>query len=101
MTENKSILVINGIINKVNITELQSYLSNISLTFGKYGGKPIARYKTVQQLTGSESPELIALIEFPNTEIINEMINSEEFGSLAESRAKVFSKLNIMICNEL
>jgi len=101
MTGIKAILVINAILNKENMTEVQSYLGKIAPVFGKNGGKPIGRYKTVQQMEGTDSPEIIALIEFPNAEVINEMINGEDFNSLAESRAKAFTKLNIMICNEM
>jgi uncharacterized protein (DUF1330 family) len=101
MTEDKAILVINAIINKENMAEVQSYLGRIMPVFGKNGGKPVGRYKTVQQLTGNEGPDMIALIEFPNAEVINEMINGEDFNSLAEIRAKAFTKLNLVICNEM
>jgi uncharacterized protein (DUF1330 family) len=101
MKENKTILAINAIVNKDNMVDVQSYLENIGALFAKNGGKPIARYKTVQDIIGNESPEIIGLFEFPSADAINQMIDGEDFIALAELRAKAFTKLNLVICNEM
>ena len=101
MTENKTHLVINAIANKENMEIVQSYLGQIMQVFGKNGGKPVARYKTLEQLAGEENPEMIAIVEFPNADTIKQMINGEDFIALADLRAKAFTKLNMMICGEI
>lgn len=101
MEDNKSLLVINAIVNKQNMGELQEYLGSVMQIFGKNGGKPVGRYKTIEQIAGEDSPEMIAVIEFPDVQTIKNIVSSEEFEGLAELRARVFSKLNLMICGAM
>jgi len=101
MSENKTLLVITSIINKENMEELQSYLENIMPVFVQNGGTPVGRYKTIEQLAGEQGPETVAIFQFANAEAIKGMVNGEAFKGLAESRAKAFSKLNMMICGEM
>ena len=97
--EGKTVLIINGIINKENMTELQGYLNNVMQVFKENGGRPIAKYKTIEELSGEDSPEMMAIIEFPDAKAIKNMISGDGFTALSEQRAQVFSKLNMMICN--
>ena len=69
--------------------------------FGKNGGKQFARLKTIDSLVGEDSPEMMAVIEFDSQEVISEMIKGEEFNALADQRTRVFSKLNLMISQNL
>jgi uncharacterized protein (DUF1330 family) len=101
MTEDKAILVINAIVNKENMADVKTYLGSIMPVFGKNGGKPIARYKTIEQLAGEESPEMIAIVEFPSAQKIKDMMRGDDFSSLAEIRSRAFTKLNIMICGAM
>ena len=78
--------------------ELQTYLSSVMQIFGKNGGQPIARFRTAEQLLGTDSPEMMAMIEFPDADTIKSMVQGNEFMALAELRARVFTKLNMMIC---
>ena len=97
MEDNKSFLVISAIVDKQNMAELQEYLDSVMQVFGKNGGKPVGRYKTIESLSGEDSPEMIAIIEFPDAEVIKNMVNGEDFKALSEMRTRVFSKLNMMI----
>jgi uncharacterized protein (DUF1330 family) len=63
MSDTKAFLVINAIVNKENMADVKTYLESILPLFGKKGGKPIARHKTIEQLAGDESPEMIGIIE--------------------------------------
>lgn len=101
MIENKTILIINAIANKDNMADVKTYLESIMPVFGKNGGKPVARYKTIENLAGDESPEMIAIVEFPSADIIKQMIYGEDFIALSDIRAKAFTKMNIMICGEI
>ncbi len=98
MEGTKSFLIINAIVNKENMAELQEYLGIVMQIFGKNGGKPVGRYKTIEQLSGEDSPEMIAILEFADTEVIKDMVYGDEFMALSEMRSRVFSKLNMMIC---
>ncbi len=101
MSVTKAFLVINAIVNKENMADVNTYLESTLPLFGKNGGKPIARYKTLEQLAGEESPEMIGIMEFPSGGIIKQMINGKDFMELADLRAKAFTKLNMMICDEM
>lgn len=97
MEESKTFLVITAIVNKQNISEVPEYLGGVMQIFGQNGGKPVGRYKTVNALVGEESPEMMAVIEFDSPKTIENMVNGEAFNALAEQRARVFSKLNMII----
>ncbi|MFT4601346.1 MAG: hypothetical protein ACI857_001526 [Arenicella sp.] len=101
MSDTKSILVINAIINKANMAELPAYLGAIGPIFGKNGGSPLGKYKGAEQISGEDGPDIISVMQFPNAEAIKTAVNSDEFKALAELRARVFSKLNLTICEEM
>lgn len=101
MENAKTYLVITAIVNKNNMAELQGYLGSVMQIFGKNGGKPVGRYKTTEQLIGEDSPEMLAVIEFKDAEIIQAMIGGDEFMALSDIRSRVFSKLNMIICENM
>ena len=101
MEYSKSLLVMNAIVNKENRAELNDYLPEVMQIFGKNGGKPLGRYKTTEQLLGDESPEMVAIIEFSHPGIIKDMLHGAEFKALSGMRSRVFSKLNMMICESM
>ena len=98
MKNQKEIVVITAVVNKAHVDELPTYLEQIQPIFIKNGAKPIGRYKTVQNIVGTDGPEIISIFEFDNTDAIDTMVQSEEFTGLAELRARVFSTLNMMLC---
>ena len=99
--EQHSYLVINAIVNKENKAELPDYLDKTLQVFKANGGKPIGKYKAIQRLGGEESPEMIAIIAFPDDQKIKEMMKSKDFKNLGELRSRVFDKLNLVLCSEL
>ena len=101
MNDQKATLLITAKVNKEKMEDLQSYLGQIGPLMAKYGGQPVAKYKITQEIAGEQSPEMISISEFPSVEVINEMVNSDDFTSLAELRANAFSKLNLMICEKM
>jgi uncharacterized protein (DUF1330 family) len=101
MEENKTFLVITAIVNKQNIAEVPEYLGSVMQIFGQNGGKPVGRYKTVNALVGEESPEMMAVIEFDNPKTIEDMVKGEAFNTLAEQRARVFTKLDMIISQNM
>ena len=101
MNDQKAIFVINAKVNKANMQDVQEYLRQIMPIFAKNGGNLIARYKTIQEISGNDSPEMISIVEFQSAEIINKMVDSDDFKALAELRANAFNKLDMMICTSI
>ncbi|MEO9802667.1 MAG: DUF1330 domain-containing protein [Reichenbachiella sp.] len=99
MSQENAVLVINAIVNKANMAEVPEYLGSVMKIFGQHGGKPIGRYKTTESISGDDSPEMVAILEFPSAETIKAMVSGSEFQSLGEQRSRVFSKLNMVICS--
>ena len=98
MNDQKAILVVTAKINKANMENLKPYLEQAGPLTEKFNGQGVAKYKTIQELEGEQSPELMSVTEFPNVDSINQMMNSDDYKALDELRASVFSKLNLMIC---
>jgi uncharacterized protein (DUF1330 family) len=97
----KSVLVINAIVNNEHKQELQGYLSQMMQIFTDNGGKPLGRYKTFEKIKGSQAPEMIALVLFENPETIHKMLEGDKYKNLSELRERVFNDLKIVICTEL
>ncbi|MFY0690055.1 MAG: DUF1330 domain-containing protein [Cyclobacteriaceae bacterium] len=98
MSQENAVLVINAIVNKSNMEEVPEYLGSVMKIFGQHGGKPIGRYKATESISGEDSPEMVAILQFPSAEMITSMANGSEFQALGEQRSRVFSKLNMVIC---
>jgi uncharacterized protein (DUF1330 family) len=101
MDDKKTFLVISAIMNKENMSEVQLYLGSIMPVFAKNGGKPFGRFKTVENLTGKDSPEMVGIIEFPSAKVIKDLMINEDFLALAEISNKAFTKLNMVICEDM
>jgi len=101
MEDSKTFLVITAIVNKQNIAEVPEYLGSVMKIFGQNGGKPVGRYKTINPIIGEDSPEMMAIIEFDNPKTIENLIKGEAFNALAEQRARVFTKLNMIISQNM
>ena len=97
MNDQKGILIVTAQLNKAKMEDLKSYLDQAGPLTAKFGGQPVAKYKTIQEIEGEQTPDLISVTEFPSIDAINEMVNSSDYKALAELRASVFSKLNLMI----
>jgi uncharacterized protein (DUF1330 family) len=98
---NRTVLVINAVVDQGHKQELQGYLSQMMQIFRDNGGKPLGRYKTIEKIRGSQVPEMIAIVSFENAETIKKMLDGDEYKSLSELRERVFNELNIVICVEL
>ena len=96
-----TVLVINAVVDEEHKSELKGYLSQMMQIFKEYDGKPLARYKTIEKIKGSQAPEMIAIVSFENAEIIKTMLDGNKYKSLSELRERVFSVLKIVLCVEL
>ena len=97
----RTVLVINAVVDEEHKSELKGYLSQMMQIFKENDGTPLGRYKTIEKITGSQAPEMIAMISFENAETIKSMLDGDKYKSLSELRERVFSDLKIVICTEL
>lgn len=95
--ENTAYLIINSIPNPENMEAFQLYLSRIMPIFIANGGVKIERHKTVEQVMGDSGIKMSGIFQFPNAQIIKDMIVSDEFNSLKELRAVAFKQLDLFI----
>jgi len=98
---NRTVLIINAVVDQEHKQELQGYLSQMMQIFRDNGGKPLGRYKTIEKIKGLQVPEMIAIVSFENAETIKKMLEGDEYKSLSELRERVFSVLKIVLCVEL
>jgi uncharacterized protein (DUF1330 family) len=98
---NRTVLVINAVVDQEHKHELQGYLSQMMQIFKDNGGKSLGRYKTIETIKGLQVPEMIAIVSFENAETIKKILEGDEYKSLAELRERVFSDLKIVLCVEL
>lgn len=102
MEEKKTFLIVNAIPNVADMQSFQSYLSQIVLVFMKYGAANMQRFKTVEQIMGQGGIKAIAVFEFPSTQSIKDMFQSDEFNALNELRKKAYAQeVDLMICETL
>jgi len=102
MTENKTFLIVNAIPNTDDMASFQSYISQIIGIFTKFGGSGMQRWKTTEQIMGQGGIKAIAVVEFPSSQAIKDMLASEEFNALNDLRRKAYKQeVDLMICETL
>jgi len=98
MSEKKYLLA-TGIINPENKHLLPEYSAQTGELMAKAGGKMISVFFTEEVLFGENIPQTIAVLEFPDSESIKNVINSEEYKKHIPTREKCFTELNYFIGN--
>jgi uncharacterized protein (DUF1330 family) len=102
MTENKTFLIVNAIPNMDDMASFQSYISQIIGIFTKFGGSGMQRWKTTEQIMGQGGIKAIAVVEFPSSQAIKDMLASGEFNALNDLRRKAYKQeVDLMICETL
>ncbi|CCG53613.1 Protein of unknown function [Flavobacterium indicum GPTSA100-9 = DSM 17447] len=95
----KIYLIINAIPNPSNMQDVQEYLGKIMPLFMQYSGSKIERFQIAEQLIGNSGIKMVGIFEFPDTQNIKDMLESDAFKSLSELRAKAFTQLDLFIGN--
>ena len=94
---NKATMIVSGIINANEKEAYTSYVESSGPIFKQSGSKPVAKYPISQVLSGNDEVEFLAIMEFPNSESIQAVFNSDAYKELLPIRKKAFKKLNIYI----
>ncbi|OIO66929.1 MAG: hypothetical protein AUJ56_11210 [Zetaproteobacteria bacterium CG1_02_49_23] len=101
MSDSNVYLLINAIPNPEKMAATQQYLQSIMPVFKQYGGAPVGRFKTIEQLVGKGGIKMDAILQFPDTKAIRELVDSEAFKALGTLRSEAFNQLDMMICESM
>lgn len=86
--------------NMENAELIQEYTSKAGPLLVAAGGKPVKKAKLTKPLVGNPDYAMSVIFEFPNTEAIEGVFNSEEYKALIPVREKAFKNLVISIAEE-
>ncbi|MFT5196450.1 MAG: hypothetical protein ACI85U_003483 [Candidatus Promineifilaceae bacterium] len=77
------------LIARVNVTDMEQYKEYMKLSPGiikKYGGKFVARGGGLITLEGEAETNRVVIVEFPSSEVAQEMYASEEYQAAIKVR---------------
>ncbi|MGL1892745.1 MAG: DUF1330 domain-containing protein [Spirochaetaceae bacterium] len=95
----KTYLNILNDINPGEQTAMTSYISKAMPLFIKNQGEIVFRSKIIDVILGN-APQILAVISFPNSQIIKDVFNSPEYQTLIEDRDKAFPNMTIFISED-
>jgi uncharacterized protein (DUF1330 family) len=93
----KSILIVNAVLNPSEVMSLERYSTRVTDLFQASGAKPIGRYRLVEPILGNRHPSLVVMMEFPSDRAIREVFASEAYQKLTPEREKAFESLDVFI----
>jgi uncharacterized protein (DUF1330 family) len=101
MSEERAFLLIHATPNPDNMNLMPEYLSKMMPVFGKFQGEMINKFKVSEQLVGEGQTKMVAIVSFPKAELIQSFVKSDDYKEHTELRAKVFTKLELMLSQAL
>ena len=93
----QTLLIVNASVNPNEKEALSAYLDKAGPLFAKAGGKPLGRFKITEHLKGNHTPQMVAVMQFPNSQAIKKVFDSAEYETLIPIRNKAFTELNLFI----
>jgi uncharacterized protein (DUF1330 family) len=93
-------LIIIASVNPSEKDALNYYLQEMNVLYQEVGAKPTGRYKISETLMGSESTNLVSVMEFPSREALDKVFKSKKYKELVSYRQKAFLKLDALISEE-
>jgi len=93
----QTLLIVNASVNPNEKEALSTYLDKAGTLFAKAGGKPLGRFKITEHLKGNHTPQMVAVMQFPNSQVIKNVFDSAEYETLIPIRNKAFTELNLFI----
>ncbi len=90
-------LIIVATVNPSEKEALNHYLQEMNILYKEVGAKPVSRYAISDVLIGTESSNLISIMEFPSREALDKVFKSEKYDQLIPFRQKAFLKLEALI----
>lgn len=91
-------MIVNAIVQDKDA--LVEYTSQAVPLFKEAGGISTHKFQILDTIVGNNETKMIAVMEFPNSENIKSVFDSEAYKALIPIRTKAFSSLNVFIGNE-
>lgn len=96
----KIILIIIATVNPGEPEALDHYLHSMNALYAEAGAKPVGRYRISRPLMGEKTPSLIAIMEFPSQEALDQVFKSTAYQGLLPYREKAFLSLEAYLSEE-
>ncbi len=93
----KIILIVLASINPAEKEAAETYVKEVSIMQESAGAVTLDRYPIAEAFIGDITPNVVAIVEFPNQEAFDSVFKSEEYVRLIPLRDKGFSQLNAFI----
>jgi uncharacterized protein (DUF1330 family) len=99
MSDNATLLV-TAVPNAEESDAMQEYLQGVMPLLVGAGGELVKRLQVADVINGD--PTGMALVmDFPSTDVITELFESDAYASLVPARDRGFKEMNILIANSL
>ncbi|MEH6630242.1 MAG: DUF1330 domain-containing protein [Halopseudomonas aestusnigri] len=76
---------------------LEKYLSVVGPLMEKAGAKLITRYEISENLSDTEVPQYVSVVEYPDDETLQMVFSNPDYISLKAVREKAFSRYDICV----
>ncbi|MEL6410426.1 MAG: DUF1330 domain-containing protein [Pseudomonadota bacterium] len=76
---------------------LDTYLSVVGPLMEKAGARLINRYEVSESLSGSEAPQFVSLVEYPDAEAIRMVFEDPDYLALEPVRETAFSCYEVCV----
>ncbi|MEA1785465.1 DUF1330 domain-containing protein [Arenibacter sp. GZD96] len=96
----KTLMIVNAVLIPEQKEAFAEYSEKSALIFKNAGAVPVGKYKVSKTLVGTRSPQLIAIMEFPDQGTIEDVFNSESYKNLIPLRDQAFKELEVFIVQQ-
>ena len=93
----KSLMIVNAVINPDEKDAFAYYSEKSAPLFKEAGATPVVKYKVAKTIIGTKKLQIVAIMEFPSSEAITNVFESEDYKSLLPYRDKAFVELDVFI----
>jgi len=93
----KVILIIVATINPNEKEALDHYLEQMNILYQQVDAQPIGKYKISESIIGTDNPNLVVIMEFPNQDALDTVFKSDKYKTLVPYREKAFLKVEAHI----
>lgn len=96
----KSLMIVNAVLNPNEKEAFAYYSEHSSLLFKNAGATPVGKYKVAQNIVGDKKLHVVVIMEFPSSQAIIDVFESEAYKKLLPYREKSFTALEVFIGNQ-
>ena len=79
---------------------LETYLAVVGPLMESAGAKQISRYQVSENLSGTELPQFVSIIEYPDEGAVQSVFNSPEYIALKPIRDKAFDRYDLCVISQ-